>query len=175
MLAQVSVSIDPQILDTFFEEAKEDLQSVEKLMHQVQSSANLRQTIKSLHLQLRRIVRHPTLSAIPDAKRIFERIQHIIYYIDNGFDKLDEKIIRRNVKELLFSVKKDDKFADYEKYYETINVLGVIQKHFIDIVAKTDQSRSDAMTKARKKLAGKNIITSKPVLNMLNDDPEMKS
>ena len=175
LLAQVSVSIDPQILDTFFEEAKEDLQSVEKLMHQVQSSANLRQTIKSLHLQLRRIVRHPTLSAIPDAKRIFERIQHIIYYIDNGFDKLDEKIIRRNVKELLFSVKKDDKFADYEKYYETINVLGVIQKHFIDIVAKTDQSRSDAMTKARKKLAGKNIITSKPVLNMLNDDPEMKS
>ena len=175
LLTRVSVNIDQQILDTFFEEAKEDLKSVEKLLQQVQNSNNLRQTIKDLHLQLRRIVRHPTLSTIPDAKRIFERIQHIIYYIDNGFDKLDEKIIRRNIKELLFSVKKDDKFVDYEKYYETINILGVIQKRFIDIVAKNDQSRSDAIAKARKKLAGKNIITSKPVLNMLNDDPETKS
>ena len=175
LLTRVSVNIDRKILDTFFEEAKEDLESVEKLLIQVQESNNLRQTIKDLHLHLRRIVSHPTLSAIPDAKRIFERIQHIIYYIDNGFDKLDEKIIRRNVKELLFSVKKDDKFVDYERYYETINILGVIQKRFIDIIAKNDQSRSDAIAKARKKLAGKNIITSKPVLNMLNDDPEIKS
>ncbi len=174
LLAQVSINIDAEALEQFFKEAKNDLITAEKLIQAAANNKKLQSSIKELHMQLRKIVRHPTLRSLPDVKRVFERVQHIVYYIDSSLEKLDEEFIRKNVKELLFSVKKDNKFDDYEKYYETINTLGIIQKRFMDAV-KSAQSHTDEISKARKKLADKKIITSKPVLNMLNDDPETKS
>jgi serine phosphatase RsbU (regulator of sigma subunit)/anti-sigma regulatory factor (Ser/Thr protein kinase) len=165
-LAKSTAEITPEKLDIFYDTIRDDLALIHKILADCSDGNIKKEDLSKILLSLKIVSTHHLLKEMGNLRQIFIQVINIFDFLAANIKALDKQIVLENAKEVLKYIKKENILAD--TLLERINELGIKNLQIRELTAKTvsvDQSDLDAV---RKKIANKNLLKNKTIIEALS-------
>ncbi|MBN2709354.1 MAG: SpoIIE family protein phosphatase [Calditrichaceae bacterium] len=163
----VLIKADEKQLNIFYNNVEDDLKAIETLAKGLSLSESLKSDVKKMNMVMRIMLKHPSLKELDDVRRVFENVQQITQFCFDNFEQLDKNDVTDNLKDLLFYLEKDNKFQDYDRYFENVNRIGLVLRRLQNSINAEEKTDNNEIEIARQKLTRKNFIQNKKLLQAL--------
>jgi hypothetical protein len=161
LLNSVKLNINLLDLNHLFNGIKDDIYFIEEQVDTIGEIDNIKMALKKISMTMKTIISHPSLQTLPDVKKIFIPVKDLFEMMYENSGRIKTNITVSLSKDLLYYLKKDNKFTDQQKYYETINKLGFLQKKLERKLLVKTAEKNNEMDLLRKRLAKSNITKRK--------------
>jgi len=167
LLEQVTSVIDQSKVVQFYQMISDDMTALDEIITVLQADSDFKKDLKKITVILTIASKHPILKDISDIQLIFERSRDVFNFMYQHAENLSAKHLINNSKDLLNCLRKDNKLDDYSKIFETINQIGLIQRKISQEVTSSKISESSQMDRIRRKIAQKEIVSTRSILESL--------
>jgi len=170
LLNKVSSNVSQDLVKQFYHRVQGDLNQVIDMIKGLPTSEDQNQDLHKISVVIKIISRHPSLKKLPEIKQVFEQIQNAFIFMDANFEKLEQNTFINSTKDLLKYIEKDNKFKDYGKLFESINMIGLIQRKLEQSIKDKQSISSTQYDQIRQKILNKNLIEDSSLLEVLAKD-----
>jgi serine phosphatase RsbU (regulator of sigma subunit)/anti-sigma regulatory factor (Ser/Thr protein kinase) len=108
---------------------------------------------------------NPLLKSLGRVEQIFVQVIRYFEFLETHDGDLDTKMIRRNSKDMLKYIEKENILSNSDKILEQINELGIKNHQFKTKLTGKKPGKDSQMDAIRKKIAKKNVIKNENILN----------
>lgn len=172
LLKKVSTNVKQDQVSKFYFNVKGDLDQVSELIKKLPESDDIQKDIHQISIVLKIISRHPNLKKLTEIKQVFEQIQMVFVFMDQNFDKLEQSLLVNGSKDLLKYIEKDNKFKDYGKLFESITMIGLVQRKLEQSMKNDKPDSGNQYDQIRQRILNKNLIEDTSLLEVLTKDKE---
>ncbi len=108
---------------------------------------------------------NPLLKSLGRVEQIFVQVIKYFEFLETHDGELDTKMIRRNSKDMLKYIEKENILNNSDKILEQINELGIKNHQFRTKLTGKKPDKESQLDAIRKKIAKKNMIKNEKILN----------
>jgi serine phosphatase RsbU (regulator of sigma subunit)/anti-sigma regulatory factor (Ser/Thr protein kinase) len=108
---------------------------------------------------------NPLLKSLGRVEQIFIQVIRYFEFLETHDGEFDTKMIRRNSKDMLKYIEKENILNNSDKILEQINELGIKNQQFRTKLTGKKPEKESQLDAIRKKIAKKNVIKNEKILN----------
>jgi serine phosphatase RsbU (regulator of sigma subunit)/anti-sigma regulatory factor (Ser/Thr protein kinase) len=159
--------ITPEKIDTFYGTIQDDLNIIQDVVASWSNGDVKREDLTKILLSLKIIATHHLLRELTNVRQLFTQVINVFEFLTENIGSMEKQIVLENAKEILKYIKKENILSNI--ILEQINEIGI--KH-LQIREKatgtTSQDQSSDLDSLRKKIASKNLLKNKIILETLS-------
>jgi serine phosphatase RsbU (regulator of sigma subunit)/anti-sigma regulatory factor (Ser/Thr protein kinase) len=165
-LAAPVQEITPEKVDIFYGTIKDDLKLIDDTVFNWTDGNFKKEDFIKIVLSLKIISTHHLLKDMLNIRQLFTQVISVIEFLSENSAELQEQFVIENAKEVLKYIKKENILLN--TLLEQINEVGIKNLQIREKAGKDVSAGSSDLDAVRKKIANKNLLKNKAILDLLS-------
>jgi hypothetical protein len=159
--------ITPEKMDIFYSTIQDDLNIIQEVIASWSNGDVKKEDLNKILLSLRIIGTHHLLKELTNVRQLFTQVIGVFEFLKENVRSMEKQYVKENAKEILKYIKKENILSN--TILEQINEIGIknlqIREKTTGVTSPGSPSDLDSL---RKKIASKNLIKNKIILETLS-------
>jgi serine phosphatase RsbU (regulator of sigma subunit) len=157
--------INEKRVNHFYTIISDDIQKIQTIVEEWGNGKIQTKDLLKIGTLLGMISTNPLLKSLGRVEQIFIQVIRYFEFLETHDGDLDTKMIRRNSKDMLKYIEKENILNNSDKILEQINELGIKNHQFKTKLTGKKRGKESQLDLIRKKIAKKNVIKNEKILN----------
>jgi serine phosphatase RsbU (regulator of sigma subunit)/anti-sigma regulatory factor (Ser/Thr protein kinase) len=157
--------INEKRINHFYTIISDDIKKIQKIVDEWGNGKIQTKDLLKIGTILGMISTNPLLKSLGRVEQIFIQVIRYFEFLETHDGDFDTKLIRRNSKDMLKYIEKENILSNSDKILEQINELGIKNNQFKIKLTGEKPGKESQLDAIRKKIAKKNVIKDKKILN----------
>jgi serine phosphatase RsbU (regulator of sigma subunit)/anti-sigma regulatory factor (Ser/Thr protein kinase) len=165
-LAKITPEITPEKMDMFYATIQDDLKIIHDVISNCSDGNLQKEDLLKILLSLKIISTHHLLKDLTNVRQLFMQVISVFEFLTENIQVMEKQVVLENAKEILKYIKKENILPN--TILEQINEVGIKNLQVREKALKNDNQNQSDLDLVRKKIANKNLLKNKVILESLS-------